>query len=251
MEGYDRAFILPDEREELAGFRECMALNFGHVHRELVAVFEDQDGNLLAGASFLALTTDTPEVAATIALNYIYVEHANRQRGMLRQALTAIKQLTNIALGLKPDQQTLIFIEQNDPLKMSPEEYRIDTEHSGLDQIDRLTIWSRMGAKVVDFPYVQPALSLDQQPEDGLIYAVLEPSDTVMDPKLLHHHLSNYFSSSVLKGGALPVETAEQLDALALSTSSIALLDMEVPLNTLRLGQSTHKDFRSLAAFFS
>lgn len=83
-EGYDRAFVLPDEREELAGFRECLAMNqthrfaFGRKHRELVAVLDDDGGVLRGGANFLV--TAMPQLAgwpeATVALNYIFVEQA-------------------------------------------------------------------------------------------------------------------------------------------------------------------------------
>ena len=53
--GYDRAFVLPNEREELDGFRACLALNpasrhrFGRLHRELVLTVEDENGAFSAG----------------------------------------------------------------------------------------------------------------------------------------------------------------------------------------------------------
>ncbi|MFC5345275.1 hypothetical protein ACETK8_04235 [Brevundimonas staleyi] len=60
FEGYDRAFVLPDEREELEGFQACLALNrthrhaFGRTHSEQVAVLEDEAGERLGGVNFLA-----------------------------------------------------------------------------------------------------------------------------------------------------------------------------------------------------
>ena len=94
FEGYDRAFVLPDEREELDGFEKCLALNrthrqaFGRTHCELVCVMEDETGVLLGGINFLATAIARPGAPpAAVALNYIYVEEAARGRGLLRQAL--------------------------------------------------------------------------------------------------------------------------------------------------------------------
>ena len=99
--GYDRAFILPDEREEMAGFRRCLALNgawrhaFGRTHCELVATFEDSAGELLGGANFLATalngSADNPSVA--VALNYIFTETAARGKGLLRRMLAVVGDL--------------------------------------------------------------------------------------------------------------------------------------------------------------
>jgi hypothetical protein len=47
MSGYDRAFVLPDERKELDGFRACLAINsqsrkrFGRTHCDLVMTIDD------------------------------------------------------------------------------------------------------------------------------------------------------------------------------------------------------------------
>src|SRR5690606_18654674 len=59
--GYDRAFVLPDEREDLDGFVDCLRLNqtlpslFGRRHSEQVLVVKGHDGALLGGANFLAI----------------------------------------------------------------------------------------------------------------------------------------------------------------------------------------------------
>lgn len=258
--GYDRAFVLPDEREELEGFEACLALNtshrhaYGRTHSELVAIFEDESGTLLGGANFLATAIDRGPALppAAVALNYVYVEEAARGRGLLRLALAAVRQLARIALGLAPDGPApAIFIEQNDPLRLTAEEYAADTAHSGTDQVDRLAIWARIGTRIVDFPYVQPALSAGQQPDDGLIYAAVDYPGDAVDAGLLHDHLESFFGISVRKGEAEAPGgvAATQLAALAAPRAPVALLPMEPAIAWLRGGRPADgfDSFRTLA----
>lgn len=257
--GYDRAFVLPDEREDLAGFEKCLALNrthrhaLGRTHCELVAVLEDEAGTLLGGANFLATAIDRHGAPpAAVALNYVYVEEAARGRGLLRQTLSAVRTLALTALGRDPEgPPPAIFIEQNDPLRLTPEEYAEDTAHSGLDQVDRLAIWARVGARVVDFPYVQPALSPEQQPDDGLIYAAVDYPGEAVDAGLFHDHLESFFALSVLKGETEPPGGAasRQIAALTGRVTPVPLLPMEPALDWLRAGRSSEGfgSFRDLA----
>ena len=259
--GYDRAFVLPDEREELDGFEACLALNashrhaYGRTHSELVAIFEDEAGMLLGGANFLAtaITRGPALPPAAVALNYVYVEEAARGRGLLRLALAAVRELALIALGLDPaGPAPAVFIEQNDPLRLTAEEYAADTAHSGTDQVDRLAIWARVGTRIVDFPYVQPALSAGQQPDDGLIYAAVDYPGDAVDAGLLHDHLESFFGISVRKGAAEAPGgvAAAQIAALAALAAPVALLPMEPALDWLRGGRPTDgfDSFRALAA---
>ncbi len=256
--GYDRAFILPDEREEMAGFKACLALNtshrhaFGRTHSELVCVFRNGDGVLLGGANFLATAIDRERALASIALNYVYVEQAARGKGLLRRILATICKLALTALELGQDAPgPAIFIEQNDPLRLSEEDYRNDTAHSGTDQVDRLTIWSRLGTRVVDFGYIQPALSAEQEPDDGLILGAVGFAGEAIDPALLHDHLESFFGISVLKGKPSLDEgvCGEQLRALAAMDRPVPLLPMEAALALLRDEPTAHghDSFRQLA----
>jgi GNAT superfamily N-acetyltransferase len=259
FEGYDRAFILPDEREELAGFEACLALNqthrraMGRMHCELVTVLEDEAGTLLGGANFLATSMTRPGVPpAAVALNYVYVEEAARGRGLLRQTLSAVRTLASAVLDIDPMAgEPALFIEQNDPLRLTAEDYAADTRHSGLDQIDRLAIWARVGARIVDFDYVQPALSADQQPDDSLVYAAIDYPGEAVDAGLLHDHLESFFAISVLKGEAERSGGVawQQLAALVARKDPVPLLAMEPALVELRTRRSTEDltNFRDLA----
>ncbi len=69
------------------------------------------------------------------------------------QDAAAVRLLSIIALDLyREGTAPAIFIEQNDPLRLTAAEYAADTAHSGIDQVDLLAIWSRVGAEVLDFP---------------------------------------------------------------------------------------------------
>jgi GNAT superfamily N-acetyltransferase len=257
--GYDGAFVLPDEREELDGFRECLALNqawrrsFGRTHCELVVTFAADGGELLGGANFLATALEGPvdDPAVAIALNYIFAMPAARGRGLLRRMLAEVRVLAARSVDQDAALPSAIFIEQNDPLRLTLEECRRDSEHSGIDQIDRLAMWARVGARIVDFPYVQPALSAAKEAEDGLVYAVVDYPAESMPAWLLAAHLQSFFAISVLKGrdpSTDPVARA-QLECLSDLKGAVPLLDMAPALRTLRAGvpSAGFTDLRALA----
>ncbi|WP_169542468.1 GNAT family N-acetyltransferase [Sphingomonas baiyangensis] len=208
MAGYDRNFVLPDEREERDGFVACLALNnrafdwLALPRRELVLVAEDADGRLLGGANFLATHIAdrgaAPPIA--IALNYLYVDGAARGKGLTRTLLEAVRERAATALGLLAGTDAAIFLEQNDPLRMTAEAYAADTRAAGIDQIDRLALWARLGARLVDIDYVQPALSPTQAADDGLAYSVIGAGAPALPAPYLAAHLTSFLGVSVLKG---------------------------------------------------
>jgi GNAT superfamily N-acetyltransferase len=245
FEGYDRAFVLPDEREDIEGFRACLALNdslplaLGRRHREVVLTIDAPDGALLGGANFLATAMTTPGgPAISIALNYAYVERAARGQGLLRQMVEAVSRMARLSLtGDADGPPPAIFIEQNDPLCLSDADYAADTAHAGIYQVDRLAIWARLGARLLDFPYIQPALSDDQDCDDGLIYAALAYPGASVPPRWLHDHLESFFGVSVRKGAPLADDPAAmmQLQALATRTDPVALLPVDAAIAALRV----------------
>lgn len=249
--GYDRAFVLPDEREELDGFRECLIANrgapvrFGRRHRELVLTLRDGAGGpVLGGANFLAtaMNAKAGEPDVSVALNYIFVDQHVRGRGLARKLVAAVARLAQRAAGGPEDVMPAMFIEQNDPFRLTAAEYAADTAHSGTDQVDRLAIWARLGARAVDFPYIQPALSEAQASDDGLLYAALAfPGDSV-SAAFLHDHLESFFGVSVLKGGYPHTDPAAgpqlaALTSMARTGEHVALLDLLGPLQRLERGK--------------
>lgn len=251
--GYDKAFVLPNEKEDLAGFRECLALNHGAAferlqglygpYREIVAVAVDPDTDQqVAGASLIAFPArpggdrDTPLL--TINLNYVFVTPEARGKGHLRRMAQAVCEMAAAwfvpAAGNSiPEREavrSLVFIEQNDPLRISEADAAADTLHSGIDQFDRIRIWTKLGARIIDFPYVQPPLSAHQSIDDGLLLSVYGALPERLDACDLGHHLERFFAISVLKG-ADPMQqqnAAQQLRSLkeaCTAGESLALLD--------------------------
>ena len=269
---YDGAFVLENEKEGYDGFAECLGLNAGDQYanlvgrygpfREFVAVVRDPaTGVRLGGANFIIFPVSPAtarELVLSINLNYVFVNAQLRRKGILRQLMGDLPALafglfaqTNAAdlpkvppRGSEP--QVYIFIEQNDPFRMSREDYDRDTELTGLDQVARIGLWSRLGARIVDFPYVQPPLSKDQGADDTLAYAVLGAPNADLDACLLRAHLERFFGISVLKGADLSVEptAAAQLSELAIRCKDkrrVLLLDGNVPVIKLALAKSAKR----------
>ncbi len=249
--GYDRAFILPDEKEDREGFRACMVLNQGSAYerifarfgpfREVVLVARDgASGTQIGGANFISFPLPDRSAGAedptlSTNLNYIYIDAAWRRHGYFRRLIAAVddvaRRLFESASVQMSTLRHLIFFEQNDPFRLSADNYARDTGHSGLDQFARVGIWAKLGAQIVDFPYVQPALSADQDPDDALAYGILGAANTTISACALHDHLERFFGISVFKGKPMQdTVTLGQLGQLRQGCErglSIALLDMK------------------------
>jgi GNAT superfamily N-acetyltransferase len=269
---YDGAFVLANEKEGYDGFAECLGLNAGDRYanlvgrygpfREFVAVVRDPaTGVRLGGANFIIFPVSPAtarELVLSINLNYVFVNAQLRRKGIFRQLMDGLPALafrlfaeTNASDLPKAtrgagEPQVYVFIEQNDPFRMSREDYDRDTELTGLDQVARIGLWSRLGARIVDFPYVQPPLSKDQEADDTLAYAVLGAPDADLDACLLRSHLERFFGISVLKGADLSVEpTARaQLAELAIRCKDnrrVPLLDGNVPVIESALAKTARR----------
>lgn len=241
---YDAAFILPDEKEDLDGFRACLALNEGEAYERLAALYgpyremvvlltQGAHGPVLGAANFIAFAGDGSD--PTISLSYIFVDANLRRRGVFGRLMHFVREEAREAFAWPEGDipAPLIFIEMNNPVKMSPEDYALDSAHAGLDQVDRLKIWERRGARLVDIDYRQPPLSQDQAPEEGLLLGVLGAggAETVSACRLAAH-MRRFFGVTVLKGGdiaASPVarQQIEALEGACARGETIALTGFE------------------------
>jgi hypothetical protein len=218
---YDAAFVLANEKEGMEGFIDCLALNHGGQHddlratcgqfRELVLVVRGApEGPVLGGANILVLVHQASQATGfdyTLNLNYVFVTPGQRGKHLSRVLLAACQHLAAELVRGQPSPSVsntppsgLIFLEINDPFRLTPEQYRIDSEHAGIDQLARLAYWSRMGAKVLNWSYVQPALSADQKDDDTLCLAVIGAPEGHLAASLVLYHLERFFAISVLKG---------------------------------------------------
>ncbi|HWE21213.1 MAG TPA: hypothetical protein VG758_29270 [Hyphomicrobiaceae bacterium] len=225
---YDAAFVLENEKEGRDGFVQCLALNgaayaglaarFGAFREFVLIACDGTDGRRIGGANFIAFPLRGPKAVEagllSVHLNYVFVNPPARRRGYLKRLVRDLPFLAHrlfaatnasdvprqgrVSAGTLPP--ALVFIEQNDPYRMSREEYERDTRYTGLDQIARIGIWSRLGARIVDFPYVQPPLSAEQAADHNLLLAVLGSGADSLSACLLRDHLHRFFAISVLKG---------------------------------------------------
>lgn len=219
FEGYDRAFVLPNEREELDGFVECLRLNddpdysrlermYGPFREVVFVAYDAATGDYVGGGNFIAYPLRRPGASLALNLNYVFVNPSARRRGYFAKLVQSVADVAHAFFKDSAQLPARIFIEQNDPFKMSAEDYARDTEYTGLDQFTRIAMWQRLGAKIIDFDYVQPPLSAEQEADRTLVYAVLGESADTLDACLLHDHLMRFFGISVIKGRSIAADAA-------------------------------------------
>jgi hypothetical protein len=210
----------------------------------------------VGGANFICypLDTEAGEPLLAMNLNYVFVLPEHRRRGNFGRILKACKQLAREAFeprsaAPKPDGIPLLtFMELNDPLRLAPADYAMDTAHSGMDQLQRIRVWARKGARILDFAYVQPPLSETQAADRNLLLAVLGATGTELSACLLRDHLERFFAISVLKG-VDPLrnpETQKQLKLLGemcFQGAGVALLDSLPYLDSQESQPSATKPF--------
>ncbi|MGA7324863.1 MAG: hypothetical protein WBX25_10355 [Rhodomicrobium sp.] len=258
---YDLAFTLTNEKEKFAGFEDCLALNHGAIYASLNAQFGDfreyvatirasATGEFIGGMNFIVFPMAGFKIPKTpflsVNLNYVFINEQVRRRGYFRTLIGKFAAIVRELFAMTnpahaeaafqrffsvPDPPVYVYIELNDPLRMPQQDYDTDTQVSGLDQLSRIGIWGSVGAKIIDFPYVQPPLSAKQEADPNLAYAVLGVEGDRLYPSILKAHLERFFAISVLKGrcpGNDPYASAQlsALSKLSRNFGSIRLLDL-------------------------
>jgi len=228
---YDQAFVLASEKEERSGFVDCLALNAGSVHEdlvrrygafvELVLVAQDaRTGAVVGGANVLVAAQPAESAFAySVALNYLFLDPHSRGQGASRRLVSVTREAVGMAaqrIGLPADRPGIVFLELNDPFRLSEDAYDRDTRASGIDPIDRLAIWARHGVKILAHDYSQPALSTDQDDDHTLALGVMGVDAPHLEAAILAAHLERFFAISVAKGMPMPEDgtARRQLKAL-------------------------------------
>ena len=209
---YDRSFVLPDEKETMEGFLACLAFNQAPLHaplrdlygpfRECLVVMEEDEP--VAAANFFAFTTPEPRQGqrTSLHLSYACVAPEHRRRGHLRGLIDACRQGAVEAVGPSSDgKPPLVFLEMNNPDRLTAEEEEQDRRVSGLTSEQRLAIWRKHGVRILDLPYVQPPPSADQGAEEGLLLGVIGGSSEPLPSSLVASYLERFLGISVLKTG--------------------------------------------------
>jgi len=200
------------------------------------------------GANFIAFPLPSQKrsgrTVLSVNLNYIFVNPPDRGQGYFTRLVQDFPDIVLNLFSLAHPAGTgawthdpppvYVFAEQNDPYKLSAEEYARDTDHSGIDQVARIEIWAKRGFRIIDFDYVQPALTAAQAPDYTLAYSLLKPGGGTLDPCLLQAHLRRFFGISVLKGRDPLSETVastqlHELGRLCDTSTSVSLLTIDPP----------------------
>jgi GNAT superfamily N-acetyltransferase len=159
-ECYVLEFPDPNERESLENMEQYLNLKergwYGknNYHIVIATQAEQYIGGVVA--DFLA-------EANTGVIEFIFVLPQFRQQGIGKTLLTDIESRlvadAQIFLGIDLD---CIVAEMNDPFQPSEVE-------DNLNPVRRSRLWDKWGYGVLDFPYIQPALSEEQQPVFNLL----------------------------------------------------------------------------------
>ncbi len=221
---YADLFPLPDEREPPEAFLEILALNenadaqarFGP-WRELIAAIRLGERGPIVGGHIFGVTTSRAHVDfgcfASVQGIYTFFDRSVRGRSNMREILRYFEARALETFDFEPNSpvRPLIFIEVNNPLRMSADEIATDTRSSGVNPYRRYTFWLRSGFRPLDFAYIQPRLRPEAQP---VRYLDLFCSGTAAEipSALVMNHLRAFISISVLKGNA--ADTDEDFRAM-------------------------------------
>jgi GNAT superfamily N-acetyltransferase len=155
------AFPAEDERASLQSIEECLRLKedgkYGANNYHVIVACDD--GKPIAGSIFDYLVK--PNVGV---IEFLVVSPGQRQAGLasrlLRQAEAAIAADAHRA-GREVD---WVAAELSDP-------FRVSVAESDFDPFIRASIWHRWGYRMLNFRYIQPALSPEKSPATTLLLA--------------------------------------------------------------------------------
>lgn len=208
---YERLFPLSDEREPPEAFLQILALNddadvqrrFGPWREIVAAVRVGADGPVVGGHVF-GVTTSGAHAAygcgASVQGIYTFFDASVRGRTPILEIKRYFQDQALRAFGLtRVMRAPLVFLEVNNPLRMSAAEIAEDTARSGIDPHRRYVFWQRCGLRPLRLPYVQPRLRPDAQPVRCLdLFCSADGPD--VPAAVVAQHLRAFVSVSVLKG---------------------------------------------------
>ena len=213
---YEELFPLPDEREPPEAFAELARLNqrgdvqslYGPWREMVVGIRLSADGPLVGGNVFGVTTSEAHRkfgCQASVQGIYLFLARSARGHGAIADAKVQMEAAALATFGFEAGMgkiAPLIFLEVNNPTRMSAAEIAEDFARSGVSPYRRYASWKRNGFAPLDFCYVQPPLRagasavtcLDLFCSAGVAEAI--PADVI------RAHLRAFVSISVLKGRA-------------------------------------------------
>jgi hypothetical protein len=177
--------------------------------REFVTAIREGDNGPLVGGNIFGVTTSRAHVAfgcqASIQGIYLFLVPEARGQGAVADARPYMESQALAAFGLDARRgrlPPLIFLEVNNPMRMTAAEIEQDTASSGFNPYQRYAFWKRNGYAPLAFRYVQPPLRPGASPVRYLdLFCTAEVADAI-PAELIAAHLNAFISMSVLKGRA-------------------------------------------------
>jgi GNAT superfamily N-acetyltransferase len=213
---YSQVFTLEEEREPIEAFRAILDMNsrkdvqcdFGP-YCEYITVAKAPDDRVIALANYIlyAYPGKANEFSGSSQLNFICVAPDVRGQGiaahLLRFLEKRVGEFASAHTG-DPSPRAFITIEQNNASRMTREQRECDEAAAGISSERRNTWWRRQGYRQLEFPYVQPPLSKDQEACRYIDYyarliGVGSAEINSLPAAQLLEHLRRYFFVSVGK----------------------------------------------------
>ena len=163
---YVGEFPDPDERESLANMLHYLERRGEHGNDYIVTLL--CDGDDIVGGSIC----DYFVRSNCGAIEFLTVKPSERGRGMASALARHVQQRMAAAAQTRGFSLAFVMAEMNDPFKRS----RVT---DNVEPFGRLRFWHQLGYRRTAFPYVQPALSLEQSPVTNLLLAA-KPVDPAL-----------------------------------------------------------------------
>lgn len=150
----EKAFPLPGEIETTATYERYL---LGETLKWNMLVIVDDDDSPMGGVQLQVLSDVHPELGSVAWIEHVWLRIDKRSYPVAREILYELERY------LVDSGAQHIFMEFNDPWKMTPEEIEED-QKAGLATNDRLILWSRLGlCELHDelgevAPYAQPGM---------------------------------------------------------------------------------------------
>ncbi len=166
---YEREFPDPDERESLANIEAYLELKengwYGRNNYHVVVAYRNDE---IVGGCILDYLAE-PNAGM---IEFLFTVPAVRGGGIGHALLTEAERLAAVDARRVGQALQWMAAEMNDPFV--PAKVRDD-----MDAFQRARIWGHWGFGALDCPYVQPALSDEQRPAEGLML-IAKPLDPVL-----------------------------------------------------------------------
>ena len=201
---YRSIFTDKNEAENFDGINAGLELNSNKQLQKQYGKFKEcwvaaiEDGKVIGGINYTVFKIPSLDIT-TAHINYLFTLKEYRGKGIGTSLVNHIKETSN---------PKYIFCEQNDPEKMSPEEIQEHLKSSGISAEARNEWWAMRGFVKLNFTYIQPPLTEDDDFATGMF---LSSCPATTDVKVVKEHLRRFFYISVLKGRTFNDPQIEQL----------------------------------------